>query len=327
MREFNHHEKQLIAQWRQSLAHEVKLSLVLNPDARSEQLRQFGQQLRHEAPEVVIHTDRDEGVSLPALVPHEFIKLHGIPLEKELVPFLELLSLKDATAVDLSENIRARADQVTLPAALKLYTMPRCPFCPQMVQKLARLACICELVDLAIVDGHLFQDEAQKDGIHSAPTLILEDHLRWNGLTGLSEILDAVVDRDSFHLGISSLKRMLTQGRAQELAEMMLTEKALFPAFIDLLTDKKWPVRLGAMVALEYLAESDLSLSQKIIAPISDRFHHLSDTVKGDVLYLFGLAGDEGTLPFLNEILSKERNASVKEAAREAIDALHSHHK
>lgn len=322
--EFTPTEKQLVDRWRRSLAKTVKISLVLNDDQRSERLQQFGELLGRQAPEISVHVDQDETAVMPAIVPYESIRLHGIPLGGELTPFLELLSITNGTPVDLSDTIRARVEQVTLPAALKLYIMPQCPFCPKMVQNLGRLACINELIDLTIVDGHLFQDEARTDGVHSAPTLILEDRWRWTGLTGTTEILYTMIDRNSFHLGISSLKKMLTQGRAQELAEMMLAEGELFPAYIDLLTDKKWPVRLGAMVALEYLAESDPSLSQKVIGPITDRFYRLSDTVKGDVLYLFGLVGGENLLPMMNEILSEEGDASVKEAAQEAIDAIRS---
>ena len=323
--EFNPFEKQLIDQWRRTLARSVRLTLLLNEDDRSKPLQLFGERLKQEAPEVTVKVNQDETVAIPALAPRDSLRLHGVPSGRELASFLELLSLSAGTPADFSNAISAKVEQVTLPAALKLYTMPRCPFCPKMVRDLGRLACRCDLVDLAIVDGLFFQDEARQDNIQSAPTLILEDQWRWSGLTGLSEVLDAIVNRDSFHLGISSLKKMLTQGRAQELAEMMLAENMLFPAFIDLLTDEKWPVRLGAMVALEYLAESDRALSIKVIDPISDRFHRLSDTVKGDVLYLLGLVGDEKVLPQITDILSEEVNRPVKEAAQEAIDAIRSH--
>jgi hypothetical protein len=322
--EFSPFEKQLIDQWRRTLATSVQLTLLLNGDERSEPLQLFSERLKQEAPEVAVQVNQDETVVMPALAPRASLRLHGVPSGKELSPFLELLSVSAGTPADFSSAIRAKIDQVTLPADLKLYIMPQCPFCPKMVRDLGRLACRCDLVDLAIVDGLFFQDEARRDNIQSAPTLILEDQWRWSGLTGLSEVLDAIMNRDSFRLGISSLKKMLTQGRAQELAEMMLSDNMLFPAYIDLLTDKKWPVRLGAMVALEYLAESDRALSQKVIDPISGRFHRLNDTVKGDVLYLFGLVGDEKMLPQITDILSKEANGPVKESAQEAIDAIRS---
>ena len=213
--EFNQSEKQLIAQWRSTLLHEVSLPLLLNKDPRSDHLRRFGDQLSRKAPEVKVHREHDDGIAIPAFVPHESIKFHGVPMGVELGPFLNLLSARGVSGGDYDRDNRAALSRVTLPAALTLYIAPNCPFCPKMVQMLVDLARACEPIELAIVDGVLFQDQAQKDSIRSAPTLLLEDQFRWSGMVDLTEVLDAVVNRDALHLSIASLKRMLNLGARQ----------------------------------------------------------------------------------------------------------------
>jgi hypothetical protein len=48
----------------------------------------------------------------------------------------------------------------------------------------------------------------------------------------------------------------------------------------------------------------------------------VEDTVKGDVLYLFGIAGDESLIPKLETVLSGPYPAEVKESAAEALEEV-----
>jgi hypothetical protein len=81
---------------------------------------------------------------------------------------------------------------------------------------------------------------------------------------------------------------MIADGNASLLSKMMLEKNMIFPALMDLLVHPKWPVRLGAMVALETIAEENSALAQKTMLPLWDRFDAVDDKVKGDILYLVG---------------------------------------
>ena len=48
----------------------------------------------------------------------------------------------------------------------------------------------------------------------------------------------------------------------------------------------------------------------------------MEDTVKGDVLYLFGITGDASLIPKLETVLSGAYPAEVKEAAAEALEEV-----
>jgi hypothetical protein len=71
--------------------------------------------------------------------------------------------------------------------------------------------------------------------------LILEDRFRWAGSIQITEIIDVMANRDASMLGPVSLEMMITQGKAGELAEMMLAKEQIFPAFYAVLTHPKWP--------------------------------------------------------------------------------------
>ena len=113
---------------------------------------------------------------------------------------------------------------------------------------------------------------------------------------------------------------MLKEGKAGQLAEMMLEKEQVFPAFYELLIHPKWPVRLGAMVAMEELIGANLDLALETIEPLWQQFHKVDDRVKGDLLYIFGQTGQKDIIPYLKSVLNGDFAHEVKEAAQEALD-------
>ncbi|MBW2664117.1 MAG: hypothetical protein JRD93_19605 [Deltaproteobacteria bacterium] len=103
---------------------------------------------------------------------------------------------------------------------------------------------------------------------------------------------------------------------------MMLDKEIIFPAFIELLAHEKWPVRLGAMVVLEYITEKNRELAAQVISLLWKLFHDVNDQVKGDIVHIFGETGDYEIIPKLKTLLSGLYNNEVKSAAKEAIDKI-----
>lgn len=79
--------------------------------------------------------------------------------------------------------------------------------------------------------------------------------------------------------------------KADLVAEMMVAEGKIFPAFMDMLVHEKWPVRLGAMVAMEEIIVRDKPLSEQCVEPLWERFPEMNDQVRGDVIDILGEAG------------------------------------
>ncbi len=116
---------------------------------------------------------------------------------------------------------------------------------------------------------------------------------------------------------------LLKEGNADQVAEMMLDHNRIFPAFINTLIHEKWPVRLGAMVAFEYIAEKNKSLASRIINPLWEQFQNVEDRIKGDIIYILGETGNVEMIPELEKIsYSGIYHEEVRNAARDALKRI-----
>jgi glutaredoxin len=300
-------EEKQISEWNAGLSDEIQIQLMITEDERTKEFRAFCDMLSRLAPNVRIKREKEEG--RPGLKIGKNLYYHAIPLGMELSPFLEILAMPKSVA----------ETQNSMPADLKLYVSQHCPFCPQAVLRLARIASAHELVRLMVIDGELFPEMAEKDEVQSAPTLLLEDMFRWSGSMPIAEILRAISDRDPAKLGAASLENMLSEGKAFKLSQMMLDHKMIFPAFFDLLTHAKWQIRLGAMAAAEEIIDKDKVVAETMIAPLWEKFESADDQIKGDILYVFGQIGSADALMKAEKVLHGTYSDQVREAAEDAM--------
>jgi hypothetical protein len=314
-------EKQQIANWSRTLKDDIRITLILTEDERSQTFKDFCDDLTHIAPKIKIKQEK-EAESKPPLIRVGNVGYQAIPTGRELEPFLSVLADDDGQTKNGSLSVRKTLHQIRVPALLKVYIMPHCPFCPATVKQLLCLAAASESIKLTIIDGSFFPEKAASDNIRSAPTVLLDDQFYWTGSIQTEEIVDMILNRDPSRLSASSLKAMFEEGGAVEVAGMMLDSGKIFPAFMELLVHKKWPVRLAAMVAFETIAEENHTLVHHTIPYLWDCFSTAEDTVKGDILYLFGKSRDKGIIPKLETVLNGPYGVDVKEAAEEALEAL-----
>jgi hypothetical protein len=251
------------------------------------------------------------------------LRYHGVPEENELAPFLEIVSMAAGNGADpIMPPSPSDLAQVELPARLVLYVAPGCTHCPAMVRSTAPLAVGSEKIRLAIVDAALFQETAAADKIRSVPTLILDGNYRFNGVVPRKDVMQMLIRRDPTDLSTSVLLGLIEEGNAGKVAELMLSHRIVFPALIELLTDEKWPRRLGAMVALESTAEADLPLAQTAAPLLLDRLDKVSEAVKGDIVYLLGEIGGPEIIPTLEAVAGSASSADLSETAAEALERI-----
>ncbi len=315
-------DEKKITQWAEKLSDNIQITLVLTEHEKNAELREFCDYLSDLAPKVSITREKDETGDIPAIRITKSLYYHAVPLGTELEPFLESLTIFNNESAQLPETIRDYAEKIKAPAELRVYVSQHCPFCPATVRQLLPLAVSGEFIRLRIIDGFLFHEMAESDNIQSAPTVLLDGQFLWTGSVDIKELLEMIVNRDPLKLSASSMESMLKQGNVSLLTKMMLDENAVFPAFLDLLVHEKWPVRLGAMVAMEEIAEKNKKLASTVVEPLWNRFLHAEDRVKGDILYILGEAGDHELIPRLEMISEGQYDAELKEAASEAIEKI-----
>jgi len=314
-------EKQLIKH-NHRLSHDITIGLVASRHASSRLFHEFCDDLTRLVPKIKISKVEADPQGPPQILIGANLRYQAIPSGYELQPFLEALAAFESNHLKIAKPVKILLKKNKLPAALTIFIAPQCTFCPQMVQKLIPLSMAGENLQLTIVDGTLFPEMVQTHGIRSVPTILLDDQFRWTGSVPLEELIDAINSRDPQSLGPASLENIIKEGGAGRLAAMMLAAKKLFPAFYDLLTHDKWPIRLGAMVVIEEIAGENPDLAADALSPLWDRFHEASTQIQGDILHVFGEIGDPRSVAWLETVLSGNFDQEVKEAAREAAEKI-----
>jgi len=316
-----HDEKQIL-RWSEDRPGEVAVRLVKTADDRDKDFEIFCGELARLAPNVTVETVRDDAGAdaYPAIRIGESIRYHAIPLNKELAPFLELLATAAKGAPKIDGSAGEALKRLRLPAQLRLYVTPHCLFCPEVVRRMAPMPLANERLRLSVIDGSLFPEMAEADEVRAAPTLILDGTFRWTGQVDPAEVIRMAADRDPSHLSADALEGIIKEGKAGQVAEMMIDAGRIFPGFIDLLTHEKWPERLGAMVAMEYLAEAAPDLAAEAVWPLAERFDSVDGRVRGDLIHVFGDIGDKDLLDRLAAVKTDpDADDELREAAEEAM--------
>lgn len=294
-----------------------QLTLITTGDERSRQFEGFFNKLILEHPWLEILKETNKERTGPALLISPNIRFEAVPTDKWEPALMNFLKLNDS-----SSKIPVPVAELNSPAHLKLYIGPFCPFCPRIISDLLSLVENQPHLHLTVIDGEMFPEKASADQVRAAPTLILDDSVRWTGAVNMDEVISIVRDRDPAALGADSLRTLIENGAAEELARMMADSGKIFPAFPDLLTHEKWPLRLGAMVAFEYLLEQNRDLADEVIELLWREFDRIDNGIKGDVLYLFGQSGGEKVIERLKTVLKAPYPGYVHEAAEEALESI-----
>jgi hypothetical protein len=315
-------EKKQLRKLNDGLSGDIKIGLADAGHPQSPMFQEFCDNLVQLVPKIKIAKEDGTPRKPPQIVIGNGLRYQALPGGLEMPPFVEALTALGSESAKVAESIKNRLKKNSLPATLTVFMAPQCTYCPQVISQLIPLSMIDAGVQLIVVDGTLFPDEAQTHQIQSVPTLLLDKQFRWTGQVPLDEIIDAICTRNPVLLGSTSLESILNDGQASHLAALMLDAREIFPSIYELLIHDKWSVRLGAMVVMEEIAEENPGMASEAIDPLWTHFETAADQVKGDILYLFGEIGDTKAIPLLEGITAGDFDAEVKEAAREALEKL-----
>ena len=312
-----------IKKWHESLHEPIQLALILTESDQNKLFNDYAAAFTKIAPAVEIKKEKKDTADPPSFRIGSNIFYHALPREKELDPFLKILS-QTADQEFIETDDMGDAEKIRIPAELNLFVALQCGFCPTAVRNLSRLALRNGLIRLSIIDAALFPEMARENDVRSVPTVLLDKQFRWSGSFPMEDVIRMMVQRSPEQLSADSIQNILEDGAAGKMAEMMVDYGRIFPSFYDLLIHEKWPVRLGAMVAMETIAEENIDLAGTAAAPLMQRFKEADPSVKGDVLYLLGKIGSPEIIHPLKSILSDSEDPELKNALQEAISAIES---
>ena len=314
-------EKQII-KLNHQLSQDVTIGLVRSQHTSSNLFYEFCDDIARLVPKIKISKVEAEPLDPPQILIGSKLRYQAVPAGYELPPFLEALSAHESGSLNITEPIKLLLEKNKLPASLTVFIAPHCTFCPQIVRQLITLPMADKNLQLTIVDGTLFPEMVQTQKIRAVPTIVLDDQFRWTGSVPLEELIETINTRDPVSLSPASLESIIKEGGADRLAAMILGAEKLFPAFYEVLTHHKWPIRLGAMVVMEEIIEANQNLAAEVLEPLWNRFHQVPAQVQGDILHVFGETGDSRSVSWLKSVLSGDFDREVKEAAEEALEKI-----
>lgn len=317
---FSTQDLRLLKRWQAKDTGPVTLTVRTAAGAQSDTLTAYANALAEHLPAVSVkRKSADLDTDPPALMVTGRLHYLAVPVGPELPPFLEALLGGCRALPALSETTRQRLGALTLPARLEVFISPHCPFCPATVSAMIPMALADGPQTVAVVDGALFPDLAAARDIRTAPTVVLDGAFRWSGKADPEEVAAVMADRAPSQLGADTLRGIIEDGMAADVAKMMADHGGVFDNLMPLLAHDKWPVRLGAMVVMENFQE----MRPDLAADAADAVWRLMETapqaVHGDLLHVIGETGDSRHEARLTALLVTELPPDVAEAAEDAL--------
>ena len=273
-------------------------------------------------PQIPIMTEAIPETELPGLILGEHWHFHAVPEGKKLEMLGEILLALDGQGPALSPAVKSRWEKLPLAPELTIFIAPGCPFCPQMVRQLIPLTVTPPRATVSLIDAGLFTELARQQEIKSVPTVIVNGRFRLTGAFQLSELLDLAEKADPAQLPTAVLERMMVEGQAGVLGDLMLEKNLIFPNVLPLLIHPEINIRLGAMVALEMVGEKHRDLVAAMLPRLWQEYAGSETAVQGDIIYLIGEWGNGTWTRPLQAVREETDQPELQEALDEALATI-----
>jgi hypothetical protein len=242
------------------------------------------------------------------------------PEGPELEPFLAALAwLGEAKALPDSQALGS-INKIGAPAELLVLIAAECPHCPSLVRKTLAMAVRQPLIRLVIADAIRFEDLALKYKVRSTPTLIVNQNSTLVGDVDEETIVRHLLGSDDAASLTEVLESMIAAGRAEDAGRLMVRRHhpdAILPLYLS----SHFPLRLGALVAMEEALEQDPRSLDRIVEDLMELLFHEDKGLRGDTAALFGKIGDPRAIPSLRRA-AQDPDPDVREAVEEALELL-----
>lgn len=311
----------LIKTWSEANRSETSVDLVMANDHVAHLFEKAMEIVSEHALNLHVYKKKDHNNQETYIQINKNIRFMALPQGKILRNFLEIIAFDEPYYSRDQDQALCDSD-ISSPVLLKIYISPFCTFCPAVVRDISILALRHDNVFLDIIDGVLFKHKSDRDKVMAAPTIICDDTFRWTGQVALREIKDVICRRKPAEFNLNNLKAIIEEGKASTLADMIIHDNFIYPAFYDLLTHEKWPVRLGAMVTAETIHETNKALSETLCSELWKRISYVPDVIKGDIIYLIGGMGGQFYLNELRTLMNDVFDVEIQEAIEDALENI-----
>lgn len=132
------------------------------------------------------------------------VSFAGVPGGHEFTSFILAILQVSGRKPKVDEKIIEQIKSIETPLVFETFISLSCHNCPDVVQALNVMSVVNPLISNTMIDGAMFQEEAERRSIMAVPTVYLNGEEFCNGRTSIEEILSKLVDASQEEQEISN---------------------------------------------------------------------------------------------------------------------------
>ena len=172
----------------------IELRASLDDSAKSGELRTMLQDIAALSDKITFIEQAQEGQRTPSFIIQRTgtdisVEFAGIPMGHEFTSLVLALLQVGGHPVKLEQDVIDQVGNLDGDYRFEVYISLSCQNCPDVVQALNALSVINPRIKPVTIDGALFQDEVERRGIQSVPTVYLNGEVFGQGRSSAEEIL------------------------------------------------------------------------------------------------------------------------------------------
>lgn len=184
-----------------NLKHDIVLTLTLDQQQASKELKSLAYEIRELSPKVSVveqqnpsDTARTPLMSIASLMDKKAARVSfaGVPLGHEFTSLVLALLHAGGHPMKLDDELIEQIKNLDAPLEFKTYISLSCQNCPDVVQALNMMALLNPNIKHTMIDGSLFQSEVEALGIKSVPSVFLNGQSFSQGRITLKDVLNKV---------------------------------------------------------------------------------------------------------------------------------------
>jgi len=125
------------------------------------------------------------------------IRFFGIPVGYEFITLLSSIIDVSKNESGLEETTKEELAKINEPVHVQVFVTPTCPYCPSMARLAHKMALESPMIKADVIEATEFQDLSLKYNIHSVPTVIINDKVRFEGAVSEKTFLDKILESNA----------------------------------------------------------------------------------------------------------------------------------
>lgn len=122
------------------------------------------------------------------------MRFFGIPVGYEFITLLSSIIDVSRNESGLEDSTKSELSKISEPIHIQVFVTPSCPYCPSMARLAHKMALESPMIRADVIEATEFQDLTLKYNIHSVPTVIINERVRFEGAVSERTFLEKILE-------------------------------------------------------------------------------------------------------------------------------------